>query len=221
MGWIVATSTNYTSSTTSVDPWQGWATNITTAATDVWVEWNNATDCNTDQVWVRWVDGVRDQTIITRGRRRGMTDEQWAQYEADRRAEQERYEAQIKKEREARKEAERKAEEILLAHLSFAQREEYQKKGYFLVYLPNGRIYRIKKARHGNVELVEPDEQGRLVRVENLCVHPSVQCPDQDTMLAQKLILEANEDHLRQVANISDYRRARERAREAPHRRVG
>jgi hypothetical protein len=37
----------------------------------------------------------------------------------------------------------------------------------------------------------------------HLCFHPRVQCPDYDTMAAQKLMLELNESDVLQVANFS------------------
>lgn len=98
------------------------------------------------------------------------------------------------------------------------QRAEYLRDKAFTVRLPDGKRYRIKKGWAGNVERVEdvrlPQQQSpslvandrHYVAVEKLCIHPNDWVPDQDNMLAQKLLLEADEAKFRRIANITRLR---------------
>lgn len=90
-----------------------------------------------------------------------------------------------------------RAKKILDAHLSEEQRAQLARDRFFVVRGSAGKQYRIKHGRSGNVELL--DAQGRVV--ERLCAHPAIYCPDEDTMLAQKLALEADEAAFYRVAN--------------------
>lgn len=98
--------------------------------------------------------------------------------------------------------ANNRAEILLREHLTGAQSEELAARGHFHLdaIAPNGerKRYRIRRGRHGNIDQV--DAQGKVLK--SLCVHPSMQCPDADTMLAQKLWLETNEPELLRVANV-------------------
>ncbi len=91
---------------------------------------------------------------------------------------------------------EKRAEILLLENLSEKQREEYKRLKSFQVIVKD-KIYRIKRGRVGNIELI--DDKGIAARY---CVHPSVACPDEDTMLAQKLMLENDEKELLKLANV-------------------
>lgn len=133
-------------------------------------------------------------------------------------AQQEQHQREHDAQRAARLEADRKAEELLLRHLTPAQRAEYQSTGSFCVKLDSGALYRIKKGRSGNVELAAPEPlvegasdarraANRFVPIERFCIHPIEQVPDCDTMLAQKLLLETDEATFRRVANITQLRR--------------
>lgn len=48
-----------------------------------------------------------------------------------------------------------------------------------------------------NIELL--DDTGKPI--ERLCAHPALYCPDEDTMLAQKLAIETDEESFRRIAN--------------------
>jgi mRNA-degrading endonuclease RelE of RelBE toxin-antitoxin system len=97
------------------------------------------------------------------------------------------------------KEAEARAKETLKECLDEEQVEMLEKDSFFLVEVKSGNKYRIRKGRTRNIERIDKDNK----IVEHLCVHPKIQCPDYDTMLTQKLMLEENEEDLRKVANIS------------------
>ena len=40
---------------------------------------------------------------------------------------------------------------------------------------------------------------------KTLCAHPEMNCPVQDTMLSQKIMLELNEQHFLSIANERNY----------------
>lgn len=185
---------NWTTSgaTTVGDYWPIWnqtAATITTSATNYWPVWNEVYGNR----W--WRETLRGGTL------KPISAEQRAAWREREREIEER----AAKERERRKAAEQKAEDLLLANLSPEQVDEYKRMKRFSVHLPDGKVYRIRKGFAGNVELVKPGEGGRIERLENLCIHPAERIPDQDNMLAQKLLLEANEPEFRRIANITRY----------------
>jgi hypothetical protein len=96
--------------------------------------------------------------------------------------------------------ASEKAKVLLFAHLSDDQAQSYEKNLCFEVIGQGGRRrYRIRKGPHRNVE--EIDEKGK--RIRGLCAyvnHPGG-VPDDDTVLAQKLWIEHDEEAFLRVAN--------------------
>ncbi len=196
--WNVSYTTN--------DPWSGWCTNA--AATTGSVTANGS--------WAAWQRHyVRQPQPYVAPRE--LTP---AERDAERVAAAAREQGRRAREdglRAARLEAERKAEALLLRHLSPEQREEYQRTKSFTVKLPSGALYRINKGRAGNVELMAAElptivgaspnvevvaNQGFIAR-ERLCIHPDLLVPDCDNMLAQKLMLETDEQNFRRIANIT------------------
>jgi hypothetical protein len=99
------------------------------------------------------------------------------------------------------KEAKEKAEQLLLDHLNQNQVKTLKEKSFFDLDViskdGSSRKYRIRRGRAGNVNLLGPNGKP----VKSYCIHPNVICPDQDTMLAQKLMLETNEEEFLKVAN--------------------
>lgn len=200
------------STATNTTIWSAWnqAANITvsssgTAATNT-VTVSGSTDITiTNRVWQAWQKPAPEVM-----RRLPQRDREY--YERLER-ERDEYRRRAEAAEAARKLAEEKAEKLLLSVLSPEQRDEYLKHGRFHVRTADGRLYRINKGRHGNMELLERDADGELIIAENLCVHVQPNCPNQDNMVAQKLMIESGmEDELRRIANISDYRRRRRRA---------
>jgi hypothetical protein len=87
---------------------------------------------------------------------------------------------------------------LLNEHLSPAQRDQYEKFGYFeVIGGTTGKSYRIKKGTQMNVE--ELGRNGKRVKV--LCFMPKGGLVVGDVMLAQKLALELFEPHALTVAN--------------------
>lgn len=93
-----------------------------------------------------------------------------------------------------------RANELLHAHLTDAQRSDLARDGFFFVDSLRGNKYRIRRGRVGNVDAMH--QCGEKVS-HRLCAHPQLYVPDGDTMLAQKLMLEHNEDEFLRLANRS------------------
>lgn len=114
-----------------------------------------------------------------------------------------RQQARELKAQQDREAAEARAEALLHENLDSVQREDLEKKRYFHVRAKSGRWYRICVGVAGNVYRIE---NGR--EVEKFCIHPPDSYPTPDVMLAQKLLLEADEDAFRRTANITPMRAA-------------
>lgn len=116
---------------------------------------------------------------------------------------QQEWQLRAQAEEAERQRARERAAIILREHLTDAQKAELADKRYFTIRTlrPQGeeRIYRIHRGRSRNVEQV--DQNGK--RLKTLCIHPDISCPDEDTMLAQKLLLESEEDQFLRIANHS------------------
>jgi hypothetical protein len=97
-----------------------------------------------------------------------------------------------------RTDAEQRAERLLVAALSPAQRVQYLAAGHFeVVGCHTGRRYRILRSFQMNIEELDPG--GR--RAALLCFVPETPIPVGDVMLAQKLALELYEIEALNVAN--------------------
>ncbi len=98
--------------------------------------------------------------------------------------------------------AEDKAEDLLRMVLSDEQKMELVEHDHFHVHTEDGtRKYRIKRGKQHNILLLGADDKV----VEELCVHlgeSKGRIPVADHMAAQKLMVEANESHMRFMANI-------------------
>jgi hypothetical protein len=103
--------------------------------------------------------------------------------------------------RRKKEEAEERARKLLMSLLSPEQRAEMEEKKHFhlTVMDPDGasRRYRIDRGFQGNVKLLGPD--GKPAR--SYCIHSDSRLPYEDQMLAQMLLLEANEGEFLRIAN--------------------
>jgi hypothetical protein len=120
----------------------------------------------------------------------------------------ERYEARRKEEERIliEREVERqvasgKAELLLRRMLSSKQSAELDEHGHFLVTGKNGQMYRIHRGTHSNVAELCP-ETGAVRKT--FCVVPKLRVPDQDAMLAQKLLLEVDPERFLRIAQRLD-----------------
>lgn len=197
---VTAASTTV-SGTNNIIVWKRWVTEHHT---------NSATTLNLEgDVVVS--DGTASNVISTTGNVTIWTgwieDQNLSREERDRRAQEhlrrnQEYEAQRIQVEGERKMARERAAQLLQEALSERQRLEMAEKGFFSLTVHDSktkeqRHYRIRKGRSGNVEQI--DANGN--RLKGFCIHPIMACPDEDTMLAQKLMLETQEDEFLRVAN--------------------
>ena len=173
--------------------WISWATTsatTTTANCDPFPTWcNNTSTVSTSTIWPGWCDGIAS-TMEERQLFIGRINERIDQLPAVDR------QPHISQKKVA---ARKKAEALLKANLNKAQRKQFKKDKYFTVY--GGKTKRRYHIREGTISnITECDENGILKR--RLCAHP-LDVPVHDTMLAQKLMLEHDEETFLRVANFS------------------
>jgi hypothetical protein len=97
-----------------------------------------------------------------------------------------------------RKEAEDRARVLLLATLDAEQAKMFVAERSFVVHSQDRkRRYLVKYGVQGNVELLNDAGQS----VAKFCIHPEESVPTPDVMLAQKLLLEADEQQFLKIAN--------------------
>ena len=90
------------------------------------------------------------------------------------------------------------ATELLESILNEVQRQSIKEEDWFLVIGKSGNIYRLRRGRVGNIDLVSP--KGEVLK--SFCVHPGVHVPNADDLVAQKLHLESDDKHLIANANV-------------------
>ena len=124
---------------------------------------------------------------------------------ARREAEERRWREEEEIRKQERAAASEKAETLLLALLTPEQQEDYKNKRRF--FLPiNGELFRIDYGRTGNVKRVDPVTREVT---DSYCIHPAMSCPNQDVMVAQKLMLETDIERFMKTANHHHVRPAR------------
>lgn len=184
-GWVSSTCTS-TATTGTADPWIIWVDNSTCATT---------TTCTSTDVtaWTTWIRVYDDTCPARRQTRREAAEvrRREKEYQERQKAEAERYRA-----------AKERAEGLLYEHLTDEQRAEIKRHKFFVVRGgKTGRKYKINAdgGLAGNVH--ELDEAGALKR--RLCAHIShaANAPIFDHLLAQKLMLEYQEEDFLRVAN--------------------
>jgi hypothetical protein len=104
--------------------------------------------------------------------------------------------------------AKSRARRLLFSMLNPDQQKELEEKNHFhlTVHDRSGsmRVYRIEHGYAGNVKLIGVDGQP----VKRYCIHADSRLPYEDQMLAQKLLLETNEEHFLKTANMTQLRAA-------------
>lgn len=167
--------------------WQTWTSTASTTVSPGWFDQGTQANANTWQTWniaPTYAYVAPPLTALEKARRLLIATN--------------RARAQMLR----RKRAERVAEQLLLETLSDDQAAEYRRLERFHL-IVGDRTYRIRKGMHGNIDVIEDD-----TIVERLCVYAQGGVPAADNMLAQKLLLETDEEHLRARANITRMRRA-------------
>lgn len=176
---------------------------------NVWPSWC-ATTTNTvtytgqglDNIWVLW-NNYGQVTYGTGGIVVPAETEEEFKVRVEREAaERVQMEAAAKKREETRAAARKKASELLHAHLNAEQKKDLTEKAHFLVHTKRG-VYRIRRGCQGNIDFLgKPGLQPSHM----YCVHVphSYSLPDEDQMLLQKLLLEADEGLLLKTANVTN-----------------
>lgn len=196
--WVLSNSTNACTISASGGVWDNWVLAGGTGAT--------ITGSGSTQVWTLWNESITTTgstaTIAFPVRHQSSQRAYNARISPEERARQEARDAEyrLQADREAleRKIAEAKAEVLLTQMLTPQQKEDLKNKRCFYLF-SGGKKYRIDRGRTGNVKLVDDRDQV----VESYCIHPNIACPDADTMLAQKLLLETDPETFERVANIT------------------
>lgn len=194
-----------------------WATCSTlNQSSTVWIKWCDNTTASTsssndnDQTWTYWNTSTASTSACddTSTAWNGWVRYQPAYYQPPERTrsaaeverlqrERDEWREKAAEERKKREAAELRAEELLKANLTEEQRQQYETDRKFHVVSETGKRYEIRaKGLVGNV--YEINKGGRPVK--RWCAHPSG-VPLGDSLLAQKLALEANEAEFLRVAN--------------------
>lgn len=183
--YYVAPNVNYTSNTV----WTVWIDSGTgsTIANNVWQGWQDQTSTTLtigNEVYGGYQPPQRTpEEIAAQAALAEQARQRWAE-------EQARLEAE-------RAEASKRARVLLEENLSDEQRLQLRDNNWFEVVTPRG-TYRIHNGRSGNVQRYR---DGRPT--DRYCIHPGELVPNEDTMLAQKLMLETDEDAFLRIANRS------------------
>jgi hypothetical protein len=157
---------------------------------------------NTQVVWTNWCNEIRVYVTAQSGPYSGLglNAEQVREQLADQQQRERERVEKAKRIQVLRDEADKRATALLAQFLNEHQRKQFEKDRFFEVLSRCGtRRYRISRGLAGNVTVFDP--QGRAV--ERLCIHTEPNLPLEDNLLAQKLLLEADEEKFRKTANIT------------------
>lgn len=186
--WSTWVETSFTTNTTAINI-------VTIGNQQVWSTWNTATlsgsSLTYQHIYANW---VAQQAMVQETR------EQAAARESRTRWNWFWQELVNVFHRAVADQAKVKAKKLLIEHLSASQQKEYEKLGFFKVEV-EGVLYQIMQGRSGNVR--ELDKAGKPIF--SYCIHPRENVPDEDTMLAQKLLLETDLPTFKRIANRSSF----------------
>lgn len=194
--WLYWCSTSGTEGTSANTSWQQWC-GIDSSTNDEFTSNNTISAGTSDFAWKQWTAVYPPPERIEVP---AQTEEQRAEFEANRnRIEAERVAEQTEAAKE-KKEADRKAVELLRSQLNKEQMANYDLDGSFVV-VAGRKKYRLKGA--GVDEL---DKNGHKIATH--CIHPSYKdnIPMADTILAKKLLLDADPKEFCKIANRASVR---------------
>ena len=191
------------------NPIQFTAISNTSTSGIVWNAWNSdtvtgtagtvAVQVLTDNAWGTWnvqFTATGNGRIVGVRPLRELSPEQRAAQEAAQR----RVEEQTAEALRVQAVANDKAKKLLVEHLTADQQRTYEEKKYFDVDI-EGRIYRIHHGSHGNVRLMGTGTKAGK-EVTKFCIQPEG-VPIGDVLLAQKLLLQCNEQEFLRIANAT------------------
>lgn len=181
--------------------WAAWVdyTVCTATTIDTWHTWSSAT---TGTTWGTWCTGIPGCIVrIVREDLSPAEREAWIEREREANRHNDEWQKKLAEEQAKRAAAEARAAKLLEENLALQERQRLAKDGHFIVHGRSGCRYRIRRGRSGNVDVI--DRQGMITA--RLCIHPIESVPDSDTMLAQKLMIEHDEQEFNRVANRTPY----------------
>ncbi len=187
-----------TTSDNSTTVWRIWVDSATTSGTN-----GSATN---DLVWQGWITAGTTSSHITyhhAGCNPCPAPPPETEEQLEARLERQR-QAELNRQRreEEQKAARQKAEELLRESLDEEQRNQFDKTKWFFVISQSGECYRIRPGLVGNIDELNKDNK----IVAKYCIHPRISVPVEDSMLTQKLMLEADEARFLQIANKTTLR---------------
>jgi hypothetical protein len=188
--FLTTNSTSVTNPYTfTVNPWVNWVPTMPAAAyyQAVWAQAVNDVVVSYAQV------GIGAPAIIS--------EETRARMQAEQREYDERMRAATAERQERERAARARAKALLFRSLTRDQQQSLEGRGYFDMNV-GGKTYRIHRGTHGNVRLVQAGQETMLY-----CAQPN-NVPVEDAMLAQKLMLETDEQAFLRVANARVLARA-------------
>jgi hypothetical protein len=199
-GWRISTD-NATTGSNVTDNWFI-PTSITETANAAWTS-NEWVDCRHTDVPMGYMrSGWPPRLRLNETEEQRLAREEREVREAAANEERNRiYRLREAEKRRKKEEAAERARQLLFSLLNPEQRVELEEKKHFhlTVMDPDGaqRVYRIDRGMAGNVKLLGPD--GKPAR--SYCIHADSRLPYEDQMLAQMLLLEANEGQFLKIAN--------------------
>lgn len=195
---------------TAANTWDSWSFTVdsgtATATTNdlTWTEWNTGTNAvrvhTSDGSWSEW---LRQHTNANHYREIANPPfipyypEETEEQKAQRVIREQQQELKRKDEELRRQKARLEALSLLDSILDDIQRETFAQEDWFLVIGKSGKIYRLRRGRVGNIDLISPE--GKLLKT--FCVHPTPMLPNGDDLVAQKLHLEHDDDALIRRSN--------------------
>ena len=177
--------------------WTGTSSTITTDAStyspDIFTFWATDSTNTTNGIYATWTDEYNHLATFRANESLRTLERQRVEYERNLQSQKE-FAEKLNRQVEAR----RKAKILLLEHLDMEQFKDFQKEGFFFVKSPSGRLYRIREGRSINIDLMKDNSRSEVEK--RLCGHPEIMCPNEDTMLAQKIYLEKLENDFLGIA---------------------
>jgi hypothetical protein len=178
-------------------------TTSTTCATPLWIWGSGGTGGTTITTAITtanaWYDDRYSDLRLSEQHREYVQRRQAERAAAQIQRENEAAREAVKQELERSEAAKARALALLLSHLTPAQRQTFEANKWFIV--EGGRSktrYRIRgQTCAGNVELLDGEERA----THRLCCHCDHTIPLGDQLLAQKLMLELDEDEFLKLAN--------------------
>lgn len=228
-GTINAIWDTWTNDTTDNGCSSGTTAVYSSDADSIWVGWNEMRFLQLESLepnaseeekqlynqFATWVveENTRRQQEVVRQEELRVAEEQRRREEYERSEEYKQRQAQLAREQaereRKRKEAQERAHRLLLSLLSPKVVEDFEKNRCIDVDGKSGYKYKIYMGRSGNVDMF--DKEGKLIH--ELCFHPNISCPNEDTVLVQYLMLKNDEEEVLRIANKHSIRNLLDRSR--------